>query len=1083
MENDGSVYKVLHYGIGIGGEESFYQLLSANVAGQPANYKISLVYYNPNNIVSDVLRSCLSANIQFSIEPLEFVRQNAINYLTPICTAGQNVLPDDVFANNTVFTNQQTVSYSKSGFQVYPSNTNGDKLIWEKYFSVEALATEIVELVVEIDYRFLIGDLSLVLEYSETGNFSNYLCNRVNEICYFGENQYNENRLNVKIASGKYRLSIYEPVSQNATVSPCSAFEFSLKLKFNPKYSEIYNCRQSSILPISFNQPGFIRSSGDLHFVEKLLLSSPSYTYFNLDKDSLFRFSSSVSSVGGIISGIFKSYYNQTTGLQFVEGSETHGNKETLFTNLTSGSYLLLVAGFSSNADPCHTEKLEISITAIENIPKLPAVTCPSNGVDLVPFFPDVLPNSFNYSSSSTLYTFRSTKGNVWSYRFNVTQSSIISSSVSSSYSLYDLTLILSNSQTSDYGTNSYNKNKIYREVDVGEYEISIHLPFNYSLPNFRCIPFDFQFEIYSNAPSSEEYIDKMCEGFGENLFDTTNSNRFLNVENEVNYQSNSFLVPRGFQLYTSRRVNISVNSRSAFRIYTAPHAQIDIDLALYSLVDGDSKLVTVAGNGFYGEETMVATLEVGDIYQVKVSFYSWNGGTNSPSDDPCILFDMQFDISPLNTHVNQTICPNQVSHWPLSFPSGLPFESPYTYSNDKYGESFYYQQQYQNLVSKTYNFTLEDYSNIYVDLSYHFSYGDLMMRLENTLSNQVVSYGENSYNGNSLRVTRLEKGSYALIIYEVAQNKDIIGCSHFNFYLSVERDSSFESENSAINVPASFNSISFLPFDGTVHLDDKYSLNSHSNFIEIKPPKDSMLRIEFQAPNYLETNSLFVLVKLYNDSNSQLLQSQMNLLSYEISSTTTYHLSFNYYPNNQTSSVASYQPFHLQLSIEPISYLSAQVENYPISGCNVVNISSFSLSPTGYLSINEILSFPSTLYPGTNQEYVVTSFKFTTYTRSVFFLAVESNFLLDDLKIKIEDMKKNVLTWGKMEYDINYIDRVFDSGDYYLTIYSSSSNISPDRCVMYQFSSYIRPYKVDSPHIDCSDFDTLPYDLSSTTG
>ena len=1047
-------------GIGINGEETMYYTLAGDSTTK-IKYAIFLRYYNfnPSSVPSD----CETAVMEFEIQPVSLVIAESNQYLSSICS-GENKMPViPQLSGNPVISSQNEFEFTSNDIYTLHATDIHPNYFQNYTFQISAKNSELAHISVEIGQRFLTGDLAIVLQL-QTNESS--VCSTKSPNCQFGFSSYNSERLEARVPSGNYTLTLYEPLLQNSTLSPCAAFNFKMSIKFVEAADVIYNCPGTMTLPVFFTEHGYLDSTGHMHILDDILLGQY-ISSLNLEKDSIVRFSAS-SEVAWVAT-----IYNSTWGTVSTV-SQAVDERNSLLASLPNGSYYftLFYSFEESSADVCQSSRVEFQIT-----PHLNSFTnnliCPFSGIDSLPNLPDSLPTEYLFpDNTKTFYSFQTTTGTIWSYNFSITENSHLIASVSNHFLSTDLVVKLQqirNDNGADLisvGSNDYNFNRIEEDIAVGSYSLSIYLPANYANPHRTCYGFNFAFALSNSSVT--------CQGINLDKFNSLNNFRFLRSEKQINFHSPNFLVPPELTFNTRKTLNVSVIARSSFRVYVAPHDKIDIDLFLYSIDNtGTRTLVTRALNGFKGEETIVATLEVGTLYQIELPFWNWDSGSVMPE---CSYFDMEIDVSPLNPLPQ--VCQNG-AHWPLPPPvSGMPTTS-YFYSNiyEYNAEQFYYQQSINKLMDKFYPFTLDSPANIYVRLQFDFTSTSLLLKLIDQSTGEVISYGQSSQNRNEMRAKGVPAGNYTLVITEtIINNKDIIGCSYFNYIISVEKDNGNNIPDFGFTLPSTLDSLPYLAYNNRIEMNDYYTVYFPQNASEIQTTftihSDSLLRVS----SFLFDSAYMINISLSNGNdlffNTSILNRQLSAGTYTLTFTIPFIFVFRTDP----------LPMNLQLVIAPLSQVQQDVNTYtPISQCNTVNPPArIQLSNSGYYTYNQIQSFSS--YNADPGIKTIASYDFQITQLTVLFTSAEANFLTNFVEWSL--LKDgNLFIPSLTSNNINQIDRVIEAGNYTLSLNTINPFLQPQRCILYRMSIYIRPYNQNDPHADCSDYDMLPIDLNSDAG
>ena len=784
-------------GVTFGHEEIIYKSLPGSSGDHPNQYLIRFRYFTWGD---NTLSSCETANIELEVIPSSSAVQIA-GLMTSDCST-KNVFPQISGFDNTSFSLVTGDNFTYTPNTIFnvasrPGAVAAPYFFTQISFSVQSPQGKMAYLQTELGYKFVLGDLALLLE---AGNASDHCGTKVDgDYCFTGSNFLNRNRLSRFIPDGNYTLWIYEPEPQNANITSCSTFVFTFSIIYRDMLEDIFYCQQQ-LLPESLNAVGFITEDNNLHIADNFLMVNDTYVQFTVEVASYMRVYGRADSITA-----FNLYRLSPSGNLVELEQTTYGVQAELYYALSKGSYSLLIETFFADSR-CPVIALEWTITPSVKLPS----TCP--GFEVLPSMSNIhVPYSF---PKATFYSYLNSHV-VRQWTFTVDELALLEVVLDSDFmsSALKLALIYTDVSgsnvytTTTYGDHVFNRNYLKQSLEPGNYTVQI-VTSNDPSPrpvNFpTCAKFEFSFTLVSASAGSS------CAFTGEALPTSFNTIRYLGDSGKFDYQSSSWRVP-DFNSFAYRSIYFNVTQTSIFRAYTEPH-EIDIDIGLYqvgeigSLVDG--------GYSINDEESIVYVLQPNATYYLELLFWKW-GTYTGPA---CPVFNMEVAIIPdVQLPAN---CPGGSDHWPATLKGDIAL--PFYYNNRDTNETLYFQQRFNETRTYSLSFTLPQMSKLYALLKYDFPTGDIVMRLDN-LDTQVSYYAANALSGDILQVTGLLGGNYQLVFYELAGYvQDHMGCSPFDFEITIEADSPGFAEEYD-HIPKDLNALPFLKYTGEVHIQDKF--------------------------------------------------------------------------------------------------------------------------------------------------------------------------------------------------------------------------------------------------------------------
>lgn len=994
---------LIDYGISFGLEETLYRDI------QPGNYMIQFNYYFWSPPPSD----CETFNMELAIAPLTSVVQQS-NSMSYYCGATNN-LPN--LPSQLVITDEYM--FDGSGFTV--NAPQGSSLATANYFyriniTINPPPNMIASLHAVLGYRFLQGDLSLLLE----GGSSGFHCNNTGTTisltpppgCAYGDNLENLNTLHRYIEAGDYVLWIYEPKRQNSSVSTCSPFDFGLHVTFYEDTQDIFNCG-APLIPLSLDNSEFEQQPGYIHFRDFFVLDGRAMN-FTVTSQSLMRV---------VVAGVESSanLYNAATGTPV----STNGDSQNLLASLPTGVYYLKFT--TDMFQFCPVLFIEFALAPV-NSPVNQVINCSKT-----PTSPNIVVNRLPFTFAPNIstpiephfYSFNTPSNPiVYSVPFTLSNEAFFDAAVESDFLRANLRIELWSTSTNNIvanGYNDYSYNHWQQALERGSYEVRIVLPPGQTVPGIpTCQRYNFNLRLVEISPSTP-----VCQG--EFLPFTFNSMRFLGYEGSMNYQSDGWRVPFFSTTYT-QNINFTVPVASMIRAYTEPHS-VDVDIALMFANNTGSSL-TSGSNGIGGEESFTYMLAPNVNYIFQLRFFNFAGGSVICAPP----FSIEIEIAPVPTR--PATCPGGgQSYWP-TIPSSLTL--PYTYNSIDNNITYYFQQVSRRTASKDYSFSVTVAVNLFVEVGYDFLVGDLVVKLVSSGTKQVY-YGENSVDRNSLLLINIPAGSYVLTIYEPSVNMDsVVACSDFTFAIYVDAFSSLvDADRSLIeyHLPSNLNSIPFLNASSAVHIANNFFMfdgTGRHESTDFTINEQSIIRVESLLAESEYSSGYREVPQISLFSNSQLLQSGNGSLYYTLQKG-SYTVRF-YPPPAVTEQGDLGVRLFVQLAIATLSEITSMIGANPNGPtCADVQLENVQISPTGFYQEN--VQYATVSYATLSTKTDVVRIPFVLDRYSLVYLQIGANFLLDELDVRVFGSNNSLLLHGRIWKNLNEIHTVPPSIPYLLSL------------------------------------------------
>eukprot|EP01087_Luapelamoeba_hula_P002906 TRINITY_DN1271_c0_g1_i3.p1 TRINITY_DN1271_c0_g1~~TRINITY_DN1271_c0_g1_i3.p1 ORF type:complete len:3009 (-),score=261.11 TRINITY_DN1271_c0_g1_i3:1901-10927(-) len=1104
---------IMHGGLAVSKEESLVAWLDPTVGDD--YYLIRFRYY----LFSAARPECETVNLDIAITPQTKVLKNehAMEAICrPLLGSGHN-LPNDAstvvdktgyFYNPTTLFGFDYAAYNAShSLSNDLSSVNKPVYIWNKTLVLpKPPVGKIAMLKAAIGFRFVESSYGLQLAQGDNASHCDSTGFEPTGGCVVGDNLYNENVLHTPLGSGSYTVFIYLP---RAPLASCAPFEFSLSVEFMDQVDDSFKCK-SARFPASLNEPNYLDKRGSLHFQESYLLEQSLETVdFNLKTTSYFKVVVSTD----LVLGSYVYLYRRTgTGRELVSQD---GNGH-IFASLDAGNYTFQVVVFEQLLGvTCPAIDLEMQIMPAVQINLHPDICGSNNPIDSLPVLPDDLGvRPFVYNSTGHFWFFTYRFDRITSYSITLSESMRLFAQVDSGFMgsgvelelVYNSPTEIADMVNTKPGTPDFNTNVMDKILPRGSYSLRIIRPTHAKpdAPLPTCAPFDFSLSLQPIDQQSEA-LALPC--YGEELPQSLNTVRFLLSDSDVNFQARNWKIPDG--RFPSHRINFSVRDKSLLRVYVEPHV-VDIDMKLWQIQESQSDvMVTKAKNGFNEEEVLMALVDSDKQYALELIFWKWN----TDLIPTCPTFNMEIAIQRTAT-ISGSVCANGTGreHWPPAFPKTMPAK-PYHYdstnptgSDPSKPELLYFQQAPESPKSHSYTFTLSDTADMYAEVGYDFAVGDLVLKLTNVITNDEY-YGHNGYNRNYLSLMNLITGTYKLTIYEppLEENPADLKCGYFTFRVTVISGADSMLTNPAHpSFPRDLTRLPFMLIDGSVHLQNRYTL-FHPGMVQRTTKFNLTEESEFRLEASLQLENAKVAFAVENNEGSTLQsgvdQGYMTLPSGQ------YTLNLDYQslvgPTILDSTVYS----NLEIAIRPTAELRNVVVNFSSVADSCASIAS-QLESVAHIKPKDTITIggssgsrfsfrgnnlgvygSSSVRPG----YILGNLTFMIMEDAILYAKAGFDFLLEDLSLHIRSTNlpdsqfphKGV--YGSSARNVNYLNQLLPPGKYRLTLEmplpSKLWSDAVNHCVPFSFTVNAQPTSQGHDHVDCLDFDQLPFNLNTNAG
>eukprot|EP00736_Rhodelphis_marinus_P013694 Rmarinus@m.5621 len=750
--------KQLAYEVSLVEEESMVIELPVAVNGKTpvgtTKYRLKLKYFNWYPTGSEF---CESLNFELAIAPTASL-QTEVSAVESSCQ-GRESLPS--FTEGLKISDDYEYSV-EDRFSLIPQDTDTavsdssrpynpkPRFVVGLDFAVEAVQGREAFLSTWIDYRFLLGDLNLMLEELDAEGQGQqdpslgpdfHLCAQSrmeNPSCVFGINKGNQNAMNRAIAPGNYRLWIYEPVPLDSRLLSCAEFEFDFKVTFGKVEEDPVSCG-SPPLPDTLDTPeflGFVRDGlrvgpdvGIVHILDSYLIDMATMMHsisFTLAEESLVRFF--VPHHSGVDVDI---ELHDRSGSNLAYAINFYGD-ETILTTLASGEYSITLYYFALNAggedwysEYCVTIGFEVEIVPTSIVDRMVGqdIAFCAAEQELPAFSPleppfaygtlsPEAPTSVAEPSEGDMYIHRNTLRDwdvytampvssqdqsqqiaIYDFTVPITMSTaLIKAELGSDFLLGHLRLSLVRKDDDEevLAQRRPNMEVLSAQVPPGEYSLVITLPKAVPSSYPQCVPFTIGFaveEVVAVGPIA-------CENADDNAL-TRRPPPSFNVPGLLGalgrvHGFERFLLPADVNTEMDV-IRFKVDVKSEFRFLVEEHEKVDVDIMLES-ISGDTRTY-IAASMTRGTDFIVSTLDPAFEYELTFIYLS---GTSWEPLTECDAFTVEYSIVPLfevgddgsSTPPSSSTCPSSGSdHWPTRIPATWPTADPDGFRYDTVSE------------------------------------------------------------------------------------------------------------------------------------------------------------------------------------------------------------------------------------------------------------------------------------------------------------------------------------------------------------------------------------------------------------
>ena len=885
LKSDGAtIDHVVDYTMTFNGAEVLYKVLPGGSKANPRRYLLQFRYYVWN---AAVLAPCETFELELGLHPwdaaaprlAELARHCAPADTFPAPDAPPLIVADYAYEPAQNFTLRAPVYHRQE--PIY---------FWHYDFRVEGRPGHSILLRTDVGSRFVPGQVMMVLENvaasaasadlseayaaadhcaGETSSFQSAASSSSssNSRCVTGDSTMNGNYIERVISPGSYRLWLYQPVPQNASVAPCALYDFSFRVEYVDATATLWECTAGTPLPTSLNVPGYLDEDYDTaHIQDTFLVHGNASFTFVITQPCHFR-------VAGNDGALFA--VHPTMSFASTDLYRNLSYAPNVLARLEAGLYTVVVipppssnggggsggttgtasGGGGSTGTECIYVDMELALEPVSAVVLEP---CLGSGANVAEVMPDVdsegkgltAPFYFGPRANANLtdptfvalpYGSTAHTTRVAQYTIVATEMSVLFAGVSSSFLYHSLGLALYRNVDGAYvkvadSSLLQNYQYIKHTLVAGRYLLTLDIPTladrPASLPT--CLPFNLEIYHYNYG------LDTRCLLAGEPAPATFDSYRFLRPGGAFDFADTDFRIPLNISLRKSTYISFENTRTSLLRVYTEPNTAVDIDIRLF---DSKSTVVAASEGYVYTEESLVAVLPPG-LYTLELIFWVWD---QSLVESGCPTFRMQASMkpvpaltaeeSPSRSHFSDDDSSDGL--WPEDIKEtlgGREEDSDYTYSYEsRWQEDHYYVQQPERAASHTVRFTLGRPCNIFAQTKYRFAEGQLALKL-NRMAGSTVSpttvaetytghIGPNRY---TLTLKGAPAGTYELVLYEpqAMPAEAITGGQqqrvYFGFALTVSRQAALFT-NDHTSLPATLDSIGYLGYDRSVHVFDPF--------------------------------------------------------------------------------------------------------------------------------------------------------------------------------------------------------------------------------------------------------------------
>lgn len=864
LKSDGvTIDHVIDYTMTFNGAEVLYKVLPGGTAANPRRYLLQFRYYVWN---AAVLSPCETFELELGLHPsaaavprlAELAAYCANENTFPAPAAPAPITDDYAYAPAQNFTLHAPAYYRQEA-----------DYFWYYDFVVEGRAGHSVLLRTDVGSRFVSGQVMMVLEsipgksggiVNGKANFSataNHCEGETSSLqaaalaasagsasrCVTGDSTMNGNYIERVVSPGSYRLWLYQPVPQNASVAECALYDFSFRVEYVDSTGSLWECTAGTQLPGTLNIPGYLTSSatgGDdtAHIQDTFYVAGNASFTFSIGKPCHFR-------VAGNDGALFAVARIEPGAVGPSDANASYA--ENVLASLEAGDYVVFVippyssGGGEDDSGGCIYVDMELALEPLSAVALEP---CPGPGVPVTVVMPDI--NSDENGLAAPFYFGPRANANltdptfvaqpyyqggehttrVAQYTIVATETSVLFAAVSSSFLYHSLGLALYRNEGGSFVRVAssrllYNYQYVKHTLVAGHYLLTLDIPTLEGRPGTlpTCLPFNLEIYHYNYG------ADSRCLLAGEPAPATFNNFRFLRPDGAFDFADTDFRVPLNITLRKSTYISFDAQRASVVRVYVEPNSAVDIDLRLF---DSANRVIATSEGYIYTEETLTAVVEPG-AYTLEIMFWVWDEALTAATT--CPTFRMQASMKPVPANAAGA----GSDKWPADIKEtlgGSESDTSYVYS---YEQAHYYVQRAEKAARHVMTFTLSRPCNVFAQTKYRFADGQLALKL-NRMSGSGASAVAETYTGSvgpnryTLSAKGMPAGSYQLVLYEpgIVPAEAIVGGKQeqrridFGFAFAVSRQAALFT-NDHTSLPATLDSISYLAYDRAVHVFDPF--------------------------------------------------------------------------------------------------------------------------------------------------------------------------------------------------------------------------------------------------------------------
>eukprot|EP01126_Amoeba_proteus_P049116 TRINITY_DN5720_c0_g2_i1.p1 TRINITY_DN5720_c0_g2~~TRINITY_DN5720_c0_g2_i1.p1 ORF type:complete len:898 (+),score=81.12 TRINITY_DN5720_c0_g2_i1:391-3084(+) len=616
----------------------------------------------------------------------------------------------------------------------------------------------------EIDFNFLTGGLMRLLLHSSNGTSSYPSCE---DGCSYGRvGKKNSYTLELRLGPGSYTLWLYSLTGNLLEgISEVAPFSFFFELKQDHRQETYMSCDFLS-LPSTLNSPGFIDSTGYMHFRDRILVGPSTSTTFVVPSPFFYRIRMELSSQVQVTHEIKAN--NRTIAT---------GNERRLYLDGLANVQYTLSLSYSTVGTSEFCNSILFEMLTYPSTPEYTMDFCEGATVHNFPSIPSLLnltssviipPQSYRIKFDSSK---SSTNTILFRYQISVQMDMSLEVELESKF-LYGFEISLQQGGRPIRATTSRNKMVLKRTVYEGDTEEGLYLLLRWFTSSIAplCGYYSFMLSI---AP-----VDLAPQTCRKEMIPLDFSGpAYFGGSNRIHIQD-EFLVPTSELGVLDRfnTINFTVRQKSLFRAVTdtlrlGGH-EVDIKFELFeNNVKVNHEVVA------FTEEKLTYVAEPQKQYQFKVIFRALWGRLPE-----CNYWNAELEIAPIH-EASSTTCEEILLPQNLLFPSDKETTISQRYVFKQTSSPF--------VLNISLALPIHWFGSGVVYLRatifYDFMWNDMSLRLLNS-TDQIVGTGTNGFNKNEILPIRIANGFYTVQIVQsqALEVEELQHCSAFTFMMSV---------------------------------------------------------------------------------------------------------------------------------------------------------------------------------------------------------------------------------------------------------------------------------------------------------